>query len=391
MAADLTTLGNILKNLYLPPIREQINTSTILLTQIGSSNEQVSGGNSDTIITPLMHGFAQAVGARAEGGTLPTARATQYKQSKTATKANYGRIQLTGHVIRATRDDRGAFVRAIGSEVNNMVLGIKNDMNRQCFGDGTGALTTTNGTGTATTALIVDDTQYLTSDMPIMINESTPVYSIISGVTDAANVVLSANQTWTDGIGLYRGESSGNSKDNEIMGLAGIVTASGALQTLNPSTAGQEFWAAAKVDSTTESLNVNDMQDCITAVDKKSGSINLIVTTFELRDAYAHLHDWGSAGARRFVNTMDLDYGFKALEYNGMPLVADKDCQSGVMYFLDTSVLSFQEKADWEWMDMDGSIWSRVANVEAYEATILKECNLVTSARNRCAKLTNKS
>ena len=85
---------------------------------------------------------------------------------------------------------------------------------------------------------------------------------------------------------------------------------------------------------------------------------------------------------------MELESGFRALEYNGQPLVPDKDCPDKHMFFLDTSVMSFQKKGDWDWMDMDGAIWSRVTNKEAYEATIVLESNLVTGARNRSAVIT---
>ena len=85
---------------------------------------------------------------------------------------------------------------------------------------------------------------------------------------------------------------------------------------------------------------------------------------------------------------MELESGFRGLEYNGQPLIPDKDCQDNHMYFLDTNVLSFQKKGDWDWMDMDGAIWSRVADKEAYEATIVLESNLVTTARNRSAVMT---
>ena len=126
------------------------------------------------------------------------------------------------------------------------------------------------------------------------------------------------------------------------------------------------------------------MQDCFTAVEKKAGNVNLLVTSYELRDIYATLLE----SQRRYVNVMELESGFRGLEYNGQPLIPDKDCPDKHMFFLDTNVLSFQKKGDWDWMDMDGAIWSRVADKEAYEATIVLESNLVTTARNRSAVMT---
>ena len=385
--ATLTTLSEILKTFYLPPIRSQLNDATVLLSQVASGKDQVSGQD---VVTPLMYGFSQGVGARAEDATLPSAKRALHKQSLTQLKANYGRIQLSGHVIRATRDDRGAFVRAISSEIQNMVTGIKNDYNRQCFGDGTGAIATVSGAHTTSTTLTVTDAQYLREEMPVYIPDATAPSDdavTLTNINDSANTATADDGiTAANGSLIYRGESStSTSKDNEIMGLKGIASNTVTLQNLAPAT--YLWWKPASINSSTTTLTFDTMQTLWTAVEKKAGNVDLIVTDYTQRDNYAALMSSQGDG-RRWVNVMDLAGGFKGIEYNGIPIVPDKDCPTGYMFFLDTSVLSFQEKADWEWMDMDGSIWNRVLNKEAYEATILKESNLVTGARNRCAAFT---
>ena len=74
----LTTGDKILKTLYLPPVREMLNNSTILLSRIekDSSTQTVSGKD----FTIPLHGTrnsASAIG-RPEGGTLPAAGAQGY-------------------------------------------------------------------------------------------------------------------------------------------------------------------------------------------------------------------------------------------------------------------------------------------------------------------------
>jgi len=396
-------LSNILKTFYLPPIRSQLNTATVLLDKIRAGSEQVSGQD---IVTPLMFGYSQGVGARNESDDLPTARKTLYSQSSTRLKANYGRVQLSGHLIRATRDDRGSFVRAIGSEIQNMVDGLKQDYNRQCFGLGTGELAeSTTGSATGETSMAVDTSQYMKYDMPVVAySNNGATYRGNFYVRDLPTATSFLTSTNTNAVSdddkWYRGEGeNANSKDKEIMGLRGLVDTTSALQNINPSgttSFGQgdsaapdpdtinSWWAAAKKDTTAEALSLDKMQDCFTEVEKKAGSTNLVITTYALRDKYATLLE----SNRRYVNVMELESGFRALEYNGQPLVPDKDCPDKHMFFLDTSVMSFQKKGDWDWMDMDGAIWSRVTNKEAYEATIVLESNLVTAARNRSAVIT---
>jgi len=44
--------------------------------------------------------------------------------------------------------------------------------------------------------------------------------------------------------------------------------------------------------------------------------------------------------------------------------------------------------SDWSFMDRDGSVLSRVANTDAYEATLYKYHELGTDKRNAHGKLT---
>ena len=389
--AIISELDNILKNFYLPPIRSQLNTSTVLLDRIRAGSEQVSGQD---VITPLMVGYSQGVGARSENGTLPTAKKSLYDVSSTQLKANYGRIQLSGHLIRATRDDRGSFVRAIGSEIQNMVDGLKQDYNRQCFGDGTGKLTLLNGVLSGSASMTVDSTQYLKYDMPIYVDSGTDINSRIIDIVSDTVVTLTGSASADDNSPVYRGTGTGagttNNKDAEIMGLSGICN-TGDLQGIDVDAALSSgvdtiasYWKTAKRDTSTTTLTLSAMQDCFTAVEKKAGNVNLLVTTFGLRDIYATLLE----SQRRYVNVMELESGFRGIEFNGQPLIPDKDCNANHMYFLDTGAMSFQKKGDWDWMDMDGAIWSRVTDKEAYEATIVLESQLVTTARNRSAVMT---
>jgi hypothetical protein len=73
---------------------------------------------------------------------------------------------------------------------------------------------------------------------------------------------------------------------------------------------------------------------------------------------------------KRFVNTMSLDGGFTGLEYNGIPVVADEMMPPYTMFFVDTNHLQLMQMGDWNWMDRDGAVLSRVANSDAYEAVL---------------------
>jgi len=86
MGMDLTQADKVLKIFYLPPVREMLNSATILLSRLekDSSTQDVSG---KTFTVPLHIGQNEAAGVgRAEGGTLPTAGAQSYGEAKVPNK-----------------------------------------------------------------------------------------------------------------------------------------------------------------------------------------------------------------------------------------------------------------------------------------------------------------
>jgi hypothetical protein len=157
MAFDTSAASNILKTRYLGPIREQLNNSTILLSRIGREDNAISvSGKSFTV--PLHTGRNTSAGTgRADGGTLPTAGQQSYNVTVIPNVYQYGRIQITGPTVAATRDNAGAFVKAIDAEIQGLVMDFKRSFNRQLHSDGIDALAYVAANIVATTTGVVDD------------------------------------------------------------------------------------------------------------------------------------------------------------------------------------------------------------------------------------------
>jgi hypothetical protein len=79
---------------------------------------------------------------------------------------------------------------------------------------------------------------------------------------------------------------------------------------------------------------------------------------------------------------MTLDGGFKAVDFNGIPLVPDRDCRKNRIYYVSPESLKIFRLSDFDWMEKDGAVLNRVANGDAYEATLFHYGNLGTIARN---------
>jgi hypothetical protein len=126
------------------------------------------------------------------------------------------------------------------------------------------------------------------------------------------------------------------------------------------------------------------MQTAIDTVSQAGdGEVSAIYTTFGVRRAYQAL----LTTDRQYVNTMDLKGGAKAIAYDNMPIIADKNCPANKMYFIDENALKFYRLSDFDWMQEDGAVLSRVSGSDAYEATMFLYSELGTSARNAHAVL----
>ncbi len=139
MAQTLSNFDAALKEFYLPRLQSTINSNRVLMTHLqrDSGKTDVSGRRA---VVPVNIRPSQALGARTDGAALPTAQNQTYVEVRITYKFNYGTIQLTHPTIRASRNDRGAFIRVVGSEMDGIRRDLKNDINRQLFGWGAGVL-----------------------------------------------------------------------------------------------------------------------------------------------------------------------------------------------------------------------------------------------------------
>lgn len=76
------------------------------------------------------------------------------------------------------------------------------------------------------------------------------------------------------------------------------------------------------------------------------------------------------------------DAGFTALEFNGKALKTSRHCGRGMIMFLSPDSWEVAEYDKGGWMELDGSMFSRVSNTAAYEATYTWDWELVCSQPN---------
>lgn len=386
MPTTLSTLDAILKNQYLGPVREQINNKIEVLKRLEKDRDSVVGKN---FTIPLHIGGNEGIGSIGEGAQLPSAGNQSYKETIVPMRYVYGRIKLTGPSIKAAKTNEGAFIRAVESEMKGISRDLKKEMNRMLFGNGTGALAVCGTTSNSTTVVVASSTKLrigMVVDILVTANGTTGTGATartITSIPSSTSIVISGAAITTDNTySVYRK----GSRNLEVMGLEGIFSATQTLQTLDVAT--YPWWKANVLanDGTPRAISETLLQTAIDTTDTNSdGEVTALFTTHGVRRAYQTLLQ----ADRIYQNTKDFDGGWKALDYNGLPFMVDKDCTANTIYLPDESHLKFFEMSDWEWMDEDGAILSRVSGEDAYEAVMYKYCELGCSARNAQTVLKN--
>lgn len=183
-------------------------------------------------------------------------------------------------------------------------------------------------------------------------------------------------QLYTDGTG-------NGSKD--VTGLVAMVAATGTYGGINSST---YTWWQDYVESTSEALTLAKMRlGFNTPSLGGKDHPNVIVTTQTLFQSYEGLLtvdvDILSTDTKKLG-----DAGFQALEFKGVPIVWDEQCNSGVMYFLNTEHMKLVVHKDANFAVTD---FVKPENQDARVAQILFMGNLTCDRRKSFGKLTAKT
>lgn len=385
MGATLTTATNILKEIYEPRIRDQLQNKLTTSKRIEQTSEGVTadvGGK--YVVFPIHTKRNPGIGARQEMENLPVAGNQGYARAQVNLAYLYGAVRLSGQTMELAKTNAQSFASVLDQEINGIQTDLAKDYNRQVYGTSVGALATISAVYTTTNTALTTNTQYLEIGQVIDIYDSTGVTQRVTTRTITAIVKNTSftfsGATATGAVGdiVVR---QGN-LNRETIGLQQIVSDTGTLYNIDPTV--EPLWKSivnsnAGVNrALSESLMIKTIDDIFT----NGGNTTVIFTTLGVRRSYFNLLQQ----QRQYVNTQKFEGGFTGLAFttdNGeVPVISDVDCQPNRMYFLNEKELKIYREGDWSFMDMDGSKWQRVIGVDAYDATLYKYCQLGTHRRN---------
>lgn len=173
-----------------------------------------------------------------------------------------------------------------------------------------------------------------------------------------------------------------NSKDFEITGLGAIFDDNAThLYGLKKS---DYPWLKPYTSSKQTEISDGLIQSAIDFLEEASGStVNYIACSSGVRRAYQEY-----LGAfRRNIEVMSLNGGYKAITYNGIPVVADRFVPEGTMYLLNTNDFTMHQLCDWKWLEgEDGRVLKQNVGYPTYTATLVKYADLICN-KPYCRKI----
>ncbi len=360
---------NVLKSYYLPAITDQLDKSANpFLARIKQTTSDVWGKDVRKIVRFGVNG---GIAAGSETGALPTASEGRYAQFVAPLKNLFGVIEISDKALRASANGEGAFVDLLSSEMEDLVNCSSYNLGRMLFGDGSGTIATIkSGSGKNYT---VDTTKNIAEGMIVDVYNTGGSGAATGRVVDAVD--REKNMITLSGSAISTPEGYTvciqRSKGLELTGLGAIFSES---ETLYGVVRADNPWMKPVVKNEFGEMTELKLQTVIDELEARAGShVNFIVCSWGVRRALA-----SALSAMRSLDTIELDGGFKALSFNGIPVIADRFCPDGTMFLLNTDDFALHQLGDWQWIEgEDGKILKQIADKAVYTATLVKYAELL--------------
>ena len=373
----ISSAENALKTLYLGVVADQLNNGiNPFFAKIKQTTSDVWGKN---IVKLVPYGVNGGVGAGTETGTLPAAGGNNYAQFTLPLKNLYGTIELSDKAIRASENSAGAFVNLLNAEMEGLLKASKFNFARMLYGDGSGKIAElVTFTGNSDRFLVkVNSVKNLIEGMTFdFVSNSTGTVFLggrrIVDIDRANKIVRFDGATPENVMGSAYHIAVQGSKNNELTGLGAIFSNTGSLYGVARST---NKWLIPYMATESGAISNGTIQNAIDYIDEVAGSsVDFITTAYDVRRYYLDY----LALTRTNVDYMNLDGGFKAISYNGIPLLADRFVQDGTMYILNSGDFKIHQLCDWRWLEGEnGKILMQKAGTPTYTATLVKYADMI--------------
>lgn len=400
MPQSLTNFTNAMKEVYEPGLRNAVNNSNVVWAEAITNTEDLIG---EEAVWSIHSGRSNSTGARGELAALPTADRQRYLKARTSLKYQYHTIKVSGPSKHLTKNDKGAFARALEAEIKGAEKDLKNDMARQVFGtaltDGSalqtgviGTLSADPGTGTTLTFANEDESVIRHFHLGMLVQAINPSGGAaraggpyeVTGIDKSARTVTigsAANTAIASGDYIVRASSDGGTNfGEEIDGLRRLISSTGVYAGIDPASNPQ--WKSTQIGSTSTGISEVLLDEAVEAVetDGDGSSPELFVSEFVQRRKLASVLQ---AQKRYEGRDMTLTSGWKGLQLAKGVLVTDRYCPTTDIFGIHKPELQKFVGLDFQWDDDDGEVFFKAHDgSDAVEARFKGYVQLAVTNRN---------
>lgn len=403
MPQSLANYDAALKNIYAPGLRNSVNYSNPVLTEVVRDTMNVSGRK---CIWAVHSGQSNSTSARGEFGALLSADRERYIAPEDNLRYMYHTIKVSGQARHLTQNNAGAFAKALDQEMTYAAKNIKKDLARQMFNDAvtinslltTGALAQCH-TISSSTAIIIESIDAADADVAADTNDS--VYRLffvgmlldsvdptaggvnatfsVTKVTPGTNISTTTNTGAVADDFLFRSGNQSAGTSFEINGLRFLL---GTANYASITSSSNPVWNGNAVGTSTTGISENLLESAIEKVqtDGDGSTPTLAIADFRQGRKLATLIQQ----QKRFAPpAVTLEAGWKGIEVAGLNLVFDRFCPSQRVFVLSPSELAWFVGLDWTWDDDDGKVlYKALDGSDAVEARFKGYVNLQSYTRN---------
>lgn len=370
----VSTAEKALKTVYLGVIGNQLNYgANPLLSKIKQTTNNVYGNE---IVKSLSYGISGGVTAAAEADELPGGYGRTFLQLKGTLKNLYGTLEISDKAIRCSQNSAGAFVNLLNDEMETLIKSSTYNLGRMLYGNGSGILGQVAASNeVAGQEIVVDSLRNFAPNQVIrMVNSNayTTYDPMVITLIDRSTNTISINRyADRDFKGYYIASLKG--LNNEITGVGALFDSK--INTIYGIRKDVYPWIKPYSKDSVGAISELVIQSAIDEIEEVTGTeVDFISCSAGVRRAYQEC----MSTMRRNIDVMNLDGGFRALSYNGIPLIADKFVADDEMLLLNTKEFELCQLGDWQWLEgNDGKIIKQKDNYPVYSATLVKYAELI--------------
>lgn len=389
MATNVAFYEAVLKEMYAPAIAKEFIRNKPLLEKLEKSAEYADlSGRYFALPVALLAN--QGVGTAGELDTITAPVRTVSAMAKYYSFIQWGVCQLSERALKASSSFEAAWENLKSFEFASIIEMLRQNVNRQLYGDGTGKLAACEAT-TSSNTVLVDSTKYLFENMYVDIVDTTDgtllaENRLVSAVVLDTSITISgeAVTTTTDHIIVRSGAYK-----KEWDGLAKIIQPIGDVGGIDPSDPGHQNWAAYR-DTTGGNVGMPLIQKAFDAIELNGGSVDLLIASYGVYRAMANYME--EMKRVPVEGTVKLAGGMTGMTWNGVEVYKDQDCPDKTLNLLDYSAIQIGQIGEPGWLDtggVEGGVLHYIPRSFTYEATYYWDGNIVTIHRNRLGAIEN--